>query len=69
MHFQVDGMSATPVEGVENKQVPIVINNETTRELDLGKHVAYLKLITNTGLVGTLKALFIINVLPEVVNI
>lgn len=68
-YFQVGNIIAQQVEGVSSKQVPIVIDSNNTRSLKEGKHVAYLKLVTNTGLLGTLKPLFIINVLPEVVNI
>lgn len=68
-YFEVGEMSAMPVDGVPSKTVSIVINSENTRVLSEGKHTAYLKLITNTGLIGTLEPLFIIHVLPEVVHV
>lgn len=68
-YFQVGDMTSIPVDGVSQKQVSIVISSENTRYLKEGKYTAFLKLVTNTGLFGTLKPLFIIQILPEVVYI
>ena len=51
-----------------DNEIEIIIDAETTRKMPIGKHKAYLKLITDDGRVGTEKELFILDVLSETVN-
>lgn len=49
--------------------VDIIIGAEQTRNLQIGRHNAYLKFITPDGKIGTTKTLFVLNVTNEVVNV
>ena len=48
--------------------IDIVINAQSTKKLTVGKYNAYLKLITPDNAVGTTRALFVLNVMEEVVG-
>lgn len=49
--------------------VDIIIGAEQTRNLQIGRHYAYLKFITPDNKIGTTKALFMLNITDEVVNV
>ena len=49
--------------------VDIIIGAEQTRKLSIGRHSAYLKFITPDNKIGTTKALFVLNITDEVVNV
>lgn len=49
--------------------VDIIIGAEQTRKLQIGRYYAYLKFITPDNKIGTTKALFMLNITDEVVNV
>ena len=49
--------------------VDIIIGAEQTKNLQIGRHYAYIKFITPDDKVGTTQALFILDVTSEVVNV
>lgn len=49
--------------------IDIVIDAQNTKKLLVGKYNAYLKFITPDDTVGTTRALFVLNVMEEVVSV
>lgn len=66
-YFQV-GSYQKPFNDITNG-IDIIIGAEQTQKLQIGRHNAYLKFITPDNKIGTTKALFILNVTNEVVNV
>lgn len=52
---------------ITSKELEIIISAEASRYIPLGTHTAYLKFITSDNKVGTMRPLFILEILGEAV--
>ena len=68
-YLQIANLKPLPYTDISSKQIDIILSSEYTSLLRVGTYTAYLKLIKPSGVVGTLEPIFIIKVLPEVVNV
>ena len=68
-YFQVGTLKPIPYNDVSSKVLTISLNSQYTSLLRVGTYTGYLKLVTPSGLVGTLEPICTIKILPEVVNV